>query len=213
MSRHTIIGPNGAKPVLAPFRKTLVDAPILGTLPASLTVNSGTATYGSIASTTGYAQVATAATADAQAILYSTDSYQIGQWSMLWAEFDAVRLDGSGLPLDFAVQFRNASSAFGIEQKSTDPVMKTIRFGSAQTDTNIDIRAAAGRGAKNHRFRIGIDFARKLGVYSVGDGKLIEVPLPALTDLSVRAHLSLKTKEAVSHWFRVGGVRVWGEHV
>lgn len=210
---HTIIGPDGKKPQIATMRKTLVDAPILGSLPASLNIAAGTATYGSLASTHGYVQVATAATTSSAATIQTTDSYTIGTWATLWAQFDGVRLDGSGQALTFFAQFRGASTAFALNQSNTDATIQQIRYGSSAQNSNADIRSGAGRGAKHHQITLGIDLARKTAMWRLGEGELQIVDLPALTDLTgVRPQLGIITNENVSHYIRCSSVKVWGEY-
>lgn len=213
-SVHTLVGPDGRKPQLASFMKTIVDAPFGGAaMPTGLEASAGTPTFSTIATTHGYTTLTTAATTNAEATLRTVDSYLIQNWATLWARFEGVRLETTNpLNLNFSVGFRGTSNAFMLSQTSTDLKANTLRYGGTAQEVNWDIRNGSNRGKKHHSITVGIDRERKQGLWKIGDGQVQVVDIPALVDYSVRPQLSITTKEAVAHWFRCSNVRVWGEY-
>lgn len=226
-SIHEIVGPDGRKPRLGRYEKTLMEASYLGSaigsvnIVGSATGAAPTVSYGSIATTHGYVQAATDAVAGAEATITTTDGWAPANWSILWAEWEAVRLDGAsyftGSPevsrAAFACGFRGASTLFGLYQTGLDDTAVIQRQGSASVPTNFDILRGSGRGTKHHRIRMGIDLGRKQGLWQVGDSELQAVDLPGVVNQNnTRPRLLLATQEAASHWIRCSRFRVWGEY-
>lgn len=129
---------------LVPFgavRRSRVEDFLTGTLPSWLAVPDGTISYGSPASTFGYAQITTAATASARATLATSFSLDL-------TKIEAARITAEGLHCSDSAAFialgffptgNNGGSRFYDNPTAASVAQIRSMTGSGTTSTNVDI--------------------------------------------------------------------------
>lgn len=220
--RTLIRGLDGKRIPLGASEIVLVDEHFIGktAVPSTLTVTSGTASFQAPDNNNqGHISIMSGVTVDSVAELATAQAFPVGQYQSVRVELTGFRLDASSPAVEIGLLLNGAggSGAYSLERVPTDGGRGNIQLLSGGESSSLgtivyDSWRTAAEGQLRRNVSLLVSSPHREAVLSEGDSALGWRDCTGKWfDGMVTAKVQVKTKEAVSHGFRLQRIRVIAE--